>query len=107
MIGTIVTVTIDRPLGSYHPRHPSLYYPVNYGYIKNVIAGDGEEQDAYVLGVDVPLAEFEGEVIAIIRRYDDVEEKWIVAPRGMHFTREQIERAVCFQEQYFRHEIIV
>lgn len=46
-----VTVKIDRPLGTFHPEHKDLYYPINYGYIEGLIAGDGEEQDAYVLGV--------------------------------------------------------
>lgn len=74
MIGETVTVTIDRPLGTCHPEHPDLYYPVNYGYIEGVIGGDGEEQDAYVLGVDVPVESFTGTVIAVIHRNDDVEE---------------------------------
>lgn len=34
MIGNIVKVTVDRPLGSYHPKHKDIYYPVNYGYIE-------------------------------------------------------------------------
>ena len=51
MIGDIVTVTVDRPLGTYHPKHKDLYYPINYGYIEGIIAPDGEEQDAYILGV--------------------------------------------------------
>ncbi len=106
MIGSTVTVIVDRPLGSCHPAYPTLRYPVNYGYIENVMAGDGEEQDVYVLGVDTPLEKLEGEVIAIIHRYDDVEDKWVVVPCGMRFTREQIEQAVHFQEQYFAHKII-
>lgn len=57
MIGKIVTVTVDRPIGSYHPVHKNLYYPINYGYVKGIIAQDGEEQDAYVIGVDVPVKE--------------------------------------------------
>ena len=52
VIGKIVTVTVDRPMGSYHPEHKDMYYPVNYGYIEGIIAPDGEEQDAYILGVD-------------------------------------------------------
>ena len=105
MIGSIVTVTIDRPLGSYHPEHKDLYYPINYGYIEGVIAPDGEEQDAYVLGVNEPLKEFVGKVIAIIHRMDDVEEKWVVAPDGVSFTQDEILRQVAFQEQYFMSEV--
>ena len=95
------TAHIDRPLGTYHPRHPDLYYPVNYGFIPGVIAADGDEQDVYVLCVDVPLTTFTGELIAVIRRRDDVEDKWVLAPEGMRFTAEEIMAAVRFQEQYF------
>ena len=35
---------VDRPLGSYHPEHKDMYYPVNYGYIEGIMAPDGEEQ---------------------------------------------------------------
>ena len=106
MIGKTVTVTVDRPLGSYHPEHPDLYYPINYGYIEGIMAPDGEEQDAYILGVDVPVDSFSGTVIAIIHRHDDVEEKWVVAPAGMTFSKEEIQRLTHFQEQYFDAEVI-
>ena len=106
MLGKIVKVIIDRPLGSYHPNHNNIYYPINYGYIPEVIANDGEEQDAYILGVNLPLKEFTGKVIAIIHRFDDVEEKWVVAPEKMTFSKEEIEEKVAFQEKYFKNEII-
>ena len=80
LIGDIVKVTVDRPLGSYHPKHKDIYYQINYGYIAGIMAPDGEEQDAYILGVDKPVKEFTGKIIAIIHRFDDVEEKWVVAP---------------------------
>lgn len=107
MIGDIVKVTVDRPMGSYHPKHKDIYYPINYGYIEGIMAPDGEEQDAYILGVDKPVAEFEGKIIAIIHRYDDVEEKWVVAPEGQTFTVDEIKAQVAFQEQYFDSEIII
>ena len=53
MLGKMVKVIVDRPLGSYHPEHKDMYYPVNYGYIEGILAGDGEEQDAYILVIDV------------------------------------------------------
>ncbi len=46
--GQMVHVMIDRPMNSCHPEHKDLFYPVNYGYIKGIIARDGEEQDVYV-----------------------------------------------------------
>ncbi len=101
MIGRTVTVTVDRPLGSFHPKHHDLYYPINYGYIAGIMAPDGEEQDAYILGVDIPVNTFTGKVIAIIHRNDDVENKWVVAPDGFNFTMEMIAASTRFQEQYF------
>lgn len=41
MIGDLVKVTIDRPLGSYHPEHKDMYYPVNYGYVEGIMAPEG------------------------------------------------------------------
>lgn len=105
MIGKTVTVTVDRPLGSFHPKHPDIYYPINYGYIDGIIAPDGEEQDAYILGIDIPVQSFTGRVIAIIHRFDDVEEKWVVAPDGTDFTKVEIEMLTAFQEQYFDSEV--
>ena len=105
--GMTVRVTVDRPLGSFHPEYPDMYYPVNYGYVKGIIAPDGEEQDVYILGVDVPVESFTGRVIAVIRRSDDVEEKWVVCPDGVSFTREEIAEMVEFQERFFSSEVIL
>ncbi len=102
MIGATVTVLVDRPLGSAHPDWPELVYPVNYGFVPGIMAADGEEQDAYILGVDRPLKRFSGQVVAVIRRLDDGEDKWVVAPEGSRFTKEQIAAAVDFQERYFQ-----
>lgn len=107
MIGDIVTVTVDRPLGSFHPKHRELYYPVNYGYVKGVTAPDGEEQDAYILGVGRPVEVFTGKLIAVVRRHDDIEEKWVVCPEDMTFQKEEIMEQIRFQEQYFQSEILL
>ena len=106
-IGKIVTVTVDRPLGSYHPEHKDMYYPLNYGYIEGIIAPDGEEQDAYILGVDKAVEKFTGKIIAVIHRFDDVEEKWVVCPENQSFSKERIEELVEFQEKYYHSEIIM
>lgn len=100
-LGKTVTVEIDRPIGSIHPKRPGLIYPINYGYIPGVIGGDGEELDVYVLGVTHALETFTGKVIGIIHRENDVEDKLVACPEGMHFSRSQIAEAVHFQEQYY------
>ncbi len=107
MIGDIVKVIVDRPMGSYHPKHNDIYYSVNYGYVPGVFALDGEEQDAYILGISQPVKEFTGKIIAIIHRRNDVEDKWVVAPEDATFTADEIMAQVAFQEQYFQTEIIM
>ena len=107
MLGKEVKVTVDRPMGSFHPEHRKLYYPINYGYIEGILAPDGEEQDVYILGVDHQVKEFRGRIIGIVYRQDDIEEKWVAAPEAMSFTREQIWEQVKFQEQYFQSDLIL
>ena len=105
IIGRTVRVIVDRLLGTYHPKHKNIYCSVNYGYIPGIIASDGEEQDAYILGVNEPVKELEGKVIAIIHRVDDVEDKWIVTPNGVSLTKDEIMQQIAFQEQFFKTEI--
>ena len=107
MIGKVVKVIVDRPIGTAHPKHNDLIYSVNYGYVPEIFAPDGEEQDAYILGIDVPIAEFTGKVIAIIHRLNDIEDKWVVAPEGKSFTKEEIANSVAFQEKFFDIEIVM
>lgn len=104
-LGKTVTIKIDRPIGSVHPKHPDLTYPLNYGYIPNVFGGDGEALDVYLLGVNVPVEEYTAQIIGIVHRHNDVEDKLVAAPQGFLFDEEKIMLAVQFQEQYFESEI--
>lgn len=103
LLGRLVHVEIDRPMGYLHG---DILYTINYGYIPGFPAGDGEEQDAYILGVSEPLSSFDGQVVGAIRRRNDCEDKMIVAPEGMIFHQAEIAQAVHFQEQYFDSYII-
>lgn len=104
-LGKIVKIKIDRPLNSKHPKY-DLIYPINYGYVPNTISGDGEELDAYLLGIDEPVDEYEGECIAIIHRTNDNDDKLVVVPIGKNYTNEEIDTLINFQEKYFKHVII-
>jgi len=106
VLGEKVTVIIDRPLGSKHPKYDFIY-PLNYGYIPGMIAGDGEEQDAYVIGEFEAIKKFEGYVIAVILREDDVEDKLVVCKDLRKYTKEQIEALVEFQERFFQSSVIM
>lgn len=102
-LGKDVHIVVDRPMGY---RHGSIVYPINYGYIPGLLAGDGEAQDVYILGVSEPLSAFDGQIIGAIRRINDREDKLVAAPKGASYHQAQIAEAVHFQEQYFDIRII-
>ena len=107
-LGNTVVIGIDRPIGYVHKKENyALTYPINYGYIPNVFGGDGEELDVYLLGVNEPVKKYECEIIAIAHRCNDVEDKLIGAPVGVRFTKEEIETAIHFQEQFYDTEVEV
>ncbi len=105
-LGKDVLLRIDRPSGSHHPEH-GFWYLLNYGFVPNTLSPDGEELDAYVLGITEPLAEFYGRCIAIIHRLDDDDDKLVVVPpEKIDMGDEEIRQLTHFQEQYFTSKII-
>lgn len=103
-LGKDIKIIIDRQMGTKHPKH-GFIYPINYGYVPNTISGDGEELDAYLLGVFEPVKEYEGECIAIIHRTNDNDDKLIIVPKGKKYSDDAINALIEFQEQFFEHII--
>ncbi len=106
LLGQSVTITIDRPLGSRHPEH-NFIYPLNYGYLPDHLAADGDALDAYVLGIFKPIETFCGKCIAVVHRKNDVEDKLVLAPAERRYSAEQISALVEFQERFFETEILM
>lgn len=104
-LNKIITVKIDRPLGSKHPKH-NYIYPLNYGFVPNTISGDNEEIDCYVLGIHDPIDTFTGKCIAIIHRLNDDDDKLIITSEDKNFTDSEIRVLTDFQEKFFKSEII-
>ncbi len=104
-LGQEVEVTMDRPLGSKHPKH-GFEYECNYGYLEGVKAPDGEDLDAYLLGVDAPVSKAKGVCIAIAHRNDNDDDKLIVVPEGVDMSDDEIMKSINFQEQWFDTELV-
>lgn len=109
-LGKIVEVKIDRPIGYDHGEKGT--YSINYGYIPETISGDGEEIDVYLLGTNKPLpigSLYLSEVIAIIDRHDDNEQKLVAVLGGedTDYSKEDIESLVAFREKHYDHTIIM
>ncbi len=102
-LGKTVKIEIDRPIGYVHRKgKKTLVYPINYGYIPDVLGGDGEELDVFLVGVAEPVSTYEGKIIGIVYRADDVEDKLIMAPEGICLNAEELARDVYFQEKYYK-----
>ena len=68
-----------------------------------MFAEDGEEQDVYIVSEKVrePLECFEGELISVIHRQDNVEDKWVLTLSSEIVTLEGIKEKTYFLEPYF------
>lgn len=104
-LGKEVEVVMDRPLGTKHPKH-GFVYEANYGFVEGVKAPDGEDLDAYYLGVNEPKERAFGKCVAIAHRRDNDDDKLVVLPEGNEMTDEQIMSTIKFQEQWFDTEIV-
>ena len=65
-------ITIDRPHGSRHPSHPSIIYPMDYGYVNGTSATDGQDLDVFRGTVRTGLT---GAIISVDHRKEDREFK--------------------------------
>ena len=90
-----------------HPEY-GFVYELNYGYVPDTKAPDGEEVDAYLVGVEEPVEEYEGRCIAVIHRLNDDDDKLVVVPMSFRDVgANEIQAATHFQEQFFQSELVV
>ena len=104
-IGKEVNVIVDRQLGS-KDAVSDYTYEVNFGFVPNTVALNGDEIEAYVLGVKEPIDGFKGQCGAVLRRVDNSGDKLVVWPSDMTFSNEEIQTLTAFQEKDSDFEII-
>lgn len=105
-IGKKIEVTVDRPLNSEHPKF-GWPYKLNYGYIENTMSPDGEELDAYIIGIEEPTEKFTGTCVAFIHRTNDDDDKLIVTTDDKReISDDEIRELTNFQEKFFESKIV-
>ena len=104
MLHKPVLVEIDRPIGY---DHNGIIYELNYGYTKRLVSPDGDYLDAYIIDDDFYSSSYFGEVIAIVHRKNDIEDKLIVGKKGQTISKEDLLKKINFQKKYFDIELIM
>lgn len=95
MLGKYVRVRITKPVRSRNEQY-GFEYLLNFGLVEGGRQFDKNIRGAYVMGIERPVRNFDGRVIAIIRYTDSSEAYLVVAPKSTHFIDAQIRKATQF-----------
>lgn len=103
--GKTMKIRIDCPMGSVrHTKRGLIKFPVNYGHLLRK-SGEGRPIGVYLLGVDHPVKEFEGQIIGIAHRTSGWGDSLIAVPKGTVMHQGQISEAIAFREKYHKTQV--
>ena len=97
MLGKFVKVRVTAPMYSFNKRF-GFRYLLNYGIVENVKTAKNSVQTAYIMGINHPVRNFDGRVIAIVRRNGGKGIVWVVAPKSTRYIIHDIREAIDFAE---------
>lgn len=97
MLGKFVKVRVTFPIHSFNKRH-GFRYKLNYGVIENEAFQKYYVQGVYIMGVSHPVKNFDGRVVAIIRRSVGKGAYLVVAPKNTRYIINDIKPAIAFAE---------
>lgn len=97
MLGKFVKVRVTSPMYSYNSRF-GFKYKLNYGVIDAGKSRRKPVQCAYIMGINHPVRNFDGRVIAVIKRHGCKGIVWVVAPKSTRFIVNDIKEAIDFAE---------
>lgn len=98
MLGRFVRVKVTAPMHSVNRRF-GYEYKLNFGIVEGYNRERTAVQGAYIMGVNHPVRNFDGRVIAIIRRHGGHGVVWVVAPKSTRFIVNDIKPAISFAER--------
>ena len=97
MLGKFVKVRVTAPMYSYNRRF-GFRYELNYGIVEHVRTSRNSVQCAYIMGITHPVRNFDGRVIAVVRRQGGRGIVWVVAPKSTRYIIHDIKAAIDFAE---------
>lgn len=97
MLGKFVKVRVTSPMYSYNKRF-GFKYKLNYGIMEGFKTRKNTIQFAYIMGINHPVRNFDGRVIAVIRRHGGKGIAWVVAPKSTRYIVNDIKEAISFAE---------
>lgn len=97
MLGKFVKVRVTSPMNTFNKRY-GYRYKLNYGIIENGKNQKNIVQGAYIMGINHPVRNFDGRVIAVIRRFGGKGQCWVVAPKSTRYIIHDIKKAIEFAE---------
>ena len=97
MLGKFVRVRVTSPMHSYNKRF-GFKYRLNYGIVAGGKTQKNSVISAYIMGINHPVRNFDGRVIAIVRRNGGKGVVLVVAPKSTRFIVNDIRRAIDFAE---------
>ena len=97
MLGKFVRVRVTSPMHSYNKRF-GFKYRLNYGIVEGGKTQKNSVISAYIMGINHPVRNFDGRVIAIVRRNGGKGVVLVVAPKSTRFIINDIRRAIDFAE---------
>lgn len=97
MLGKFVKVRVTSPMHSFNNRF-GFKYKLNYGVIEGYKTRKNTVQCAYIMGINHPVRNFDGRVIAVVRRFGGKGVVWVVAPKSTRYIINDIKPAIDFAE---------
>ena len=97
MLGKTVRVKVTSPYGYINKRY-GFQYKLNFGIIETANKEKNSPSFAYIMGIEHPVKNFDGRVIAAIRRPVGKGTTWVVAPKSTRFINHDINQAISFAE---------
>lgn len=97
MLGKFVKVRVTSPMYSFNNRF-GFKYKLNYGIIEGYKSKKNSIQCAYIMGINHPVRNFDGRVIAVVKRHNSKGVVWVVAPKSTRFIVNDIKSAIDFAE---------